>query len=150
MVQQFLTAVFSIIIIAIEAVTLVKYRSTQNVKGAWPTSPLLTPTYVMAVLSCTADIIVFSVNCCYGQVKNTMMDIVQKIRGSMGFLQVIATAAGAGYFKWANTSSGNSDLWGWSCSDAADAMQSVNSSGTLCSSNVRFTSHISLYRLADY
>jgi hypothetical protein len=139
MVQQFLTAVFSIIIIAVEALTLVKYRSTQNVKGAWPTNPLLTPTYVllaMAVLSCTADIITFSMNCSYGQVKNTMMNIVEKIRSSMGLLQAIATAAGAGYFKWAETSSGNADLWGWSCSPGADAMQSVNSSGTLCSTNV--------------
>ena len=139
MTQQLLTAIFSIIVIAVEALTLVKYHSTQNVPGAWPTNPLLTPTYVllaMAVLSCTADIISFSVNCCYGQVKNTAMNIVEKIRSSMGFLQAVASAIGAGYFKAAQTWSGTADLWGWSCSDAADAMQSVNSSGTLCNSNV--------------
>jgi hypothetical protein len=86
--QQFLTAVLSIIVIAVEALTLVKYRSTENVAGAWPTNQLLSPTYIllaMAVLSCTADIITFSVNCCYGQVKNKMMDVVAKIRSSMGF-----------------------------------------------------------------
>jgi len=152
-VQQFLTAVFSIIIIAVEALTLVKYRSTQNVAGAWPLNPLLTPTYVllaMAVLSCTADIITLGVNCCYGQVKNTMMNVVEKIRSSMGFLQAIANAAGAGYFKWAQASSGNSDLWGWTCSSGSGAMASITDAGTLCNSNVCCAATITLYGLANY
>ncbi len=140
-VQQFLTAVLSIIIIAVEVLNLVKYHNTQNVTGAWPTNPLLTPTYVllaMAVLSCTADIITFSVNCCYGQVKNTAMNMVERIRSSMGFLQAVATAIGAGYFRAARDWSGNVDLWGWSCSTGADMMQQINFSGMICNSNVTF------------
>jgi hypothetical protein len=149
--QQFLTAVLSIIVIAVEALTLVKYRSTENVAGAWPTNPLLTPTYVllaMAVLSCTADVITFSVNCCYGQVKNKMMDVVAKIRTSMGFLQAIANAAGAGYFRWAYTSSGTSDLWSWSCNGTPTTTQDVTNYGTLCNSNVGLTFY-SYYPLAN-
>ena len=143
MIQQFLTAALSIIVIAVEALTLVKYRSTQNVAGAWPVNPLLTPTYVllaMAVLSCTADIITFGVNCCYGQVKNTMMDVVQKIRSVMGFLQAIANAAGAGYFRSAYNNSGASDLWSWSCNGVPASTSPVNYN-TVCNSNVCLKFH---------
>lgn len=139
--QQLLTALLSIIVIAVEVITLVEYRSTETVAGAWPTNPFLTPTYIllaMAVLSCTADVITFSVNCCYGQVKNKMLDVVAKIRSSMGFLQAIANAAGAGYFKWANNTSGNSDLWGWSC-NGTPTSQDITNYSTLCGANVRLT-----------
>jgi hypothetical protein len=138
-VQQSLTAIFSIVIIAIMALTLAKYNSTKNVPGAWPANPLLSPTIVllvMACLTCVADITIVFAHFFRGNVVNSMMKLVAKIRAVMGFLQAMATAAGAGYFKIANNNSNGNDLWGWSCSDAADAMQNVNSSGQLCQNNV--------------
>jgi hypothetical protein len=135
-IQQSLTAIFSTVIIAL---TLVKFNSTKNVAGAWPANPLLSPTIVllaMACLTCVADIITVFVHCCHGKVVDSMARAVAKIRAVMGFLQAIATAAGTGYFKIANNNSNGNDLWGWSCSYAADAMQNVNSSGQLCQNNV--------------
>jgi hypothetical protein len=137
-IQQSLTAIFSIVIIAIMALTLVKFNSTKNVAGAWPANPLLSPTIVllaMACLTCVADIITVFVHCSHGKVVDSMVRVVAKIRVVMGFLQAIATAAGTGFFKIANNNSNGNDLWGWSCSDAADAMQNVNSAGQLCQSN---------------
>ena len=138
-IQQSLTAIFSIVIIAVMALTLAKYNSTKNIQGAWPTNPLLTPTIVlliMACLTCIADIITILVHLCSVRVVERMMRAVAKIRAVMGFLQAIATAAGTGYFRISFNSSGNNDLWGWSCSDAADAMASVNSSNAVCQNNV--------------
>jgi hypothetical protein len=138
-IQQTLTAICSIVIIVIMALTLAKYNSTKNVEGAWPTNPLLTPTIVllaMASLTCLADIITVCVHACHGKVVDSMMAGVAKIRAVMGFLQAIATAAGTGYFKVSFNNSNGNDLWGWTCSPAADAMQDVNSSGAVCSNNV--------------
>jgi hypothetical protein len=138
-IQQSLIAIFSIVIIVVMALTLAKYNSTKNIEGAWPANPKLTPTIiilVMACLTCTADIITVLVHLCHTRVVERMMRLVAKIRAVMGFLQAIASAAGTGYFKISFNSSGANDLWGWSCSDAADAMASVNSANTVCQNNV--------------
>ena len=138
-IQQSLTAIFSIVIIAVMALTLAKYNSTKNIKGAWPDNPKLTPTIlllVMACLTCTADIITILVHLCQTRVVERMMRFVAKIRAVMGFLQAIASAAGTGYFRSNFINGGAKDLWGWSCSPGADAMASVNSSNMVCQNNV--------------
>jgi hypothetical protein len=139
-IQQSLTAIFSIVIIVIMALTLATYNSTSSVEGAWPTNPLLAPTIVLLAMACLtliADFITILVHCCGVKVARSMMRAVAKIRVLVGFLQAIASAAGTGYFKVSNNNSNGNDLWGFSCSPAADAMASVNSSGTLCQNNVR-------------
>lgn len=138
-IQQSLTAIFSIVIIAIMAFTLAKYNSTNNIEGAWPANPKLAPTIIllaMACLTCIADIITILVHLCNVRVVDRMMRLVAKIRAVMGFLQAIASAAGTGYFRMSFNNSGGNDLWGWTCSDAADAMASVNSSNAVCQNNV--------------
>jgi hypothetical protein len=125
------------------ALTLGVYNSSKNVPGAWPSNPLLAPTIVylvMAILTCVSDIITVFAHCFHGKFIDSMTRLVAKIQVVMGFLQAIATAAGTGYFQIATDSSNGNDLWGWSCSNAADAMQNVNSSSQLCQNNVRVVS----------
>jgi hypothetical protein len=129
----------SVVIIFIMILTLVEFNNSKDVEGAWPKEPLLTPTNVMlavSVVSLFADAISLGFQCFGGHVAVTAKTYAGYVKNVMKGIQLVVTAAGSGIFKSANVSSGKKDLWGWSCSDAADAMSTVNNSGTLCSTNV--------------
>jgi hypothetical protein len=138
-IQYILNSVLAIVIIAVMALTLVKYNSTKSVKGAWPDNAILSPTFLMlivSVLNVLMDAINLLVQCCGTRAIRTVGSIVTKVRNFTGFLSAIMPAIAAGFAAFAKNSTNGGDLWGWSCSDAADAMQSVNSSGTICMTNV--------------
>jgi hypothetical protein len=137
--QHTLTAMFSLVIIAVMALTLQKHQTTQMVAGAWPQDAYLTPTLVMlamAIITCTADIVMVIVQCLTGDRAERAKLLASRIRTVGGILQALSSAAGAGFLKYAENNSNGNDLWSWTCSNAADQMASVNASGTLCASNV--------------
>jgi hypothetical protein len=137
-IQQALTATFSIVIIVVMALTLVIYFNSQNSPGAWPSNPILAPTIVllsMATLSCVADLITLLMHAFNGKWVTKMTKTVARIRAIVGFLQALATAAGAGYFQ--SSKSSGSDLWGASCNGpATNNTEDLNNANTVCNSNV--------------
>ena len=146
-IQYILNSILAITIIAIMVLTLVKYNSTKSVKGAWPANAILSPTFLMlvvSVLNVFMDAINLLVQCCGARAIRAMGAIVTKVRNFTGFLSAVMPAIAAGFAAFAKNSTNGSDLWGWSCSDAADAMQSVNSSGTICMTNVSKSFSLSL------
>jgi len=136
--QHFVTALTSLAILVVMINTLVGFRSTQNVKGAWPSEPILSPTFFMlsmAAVTFIADVLTFGARCGGASCAKKVSTIVARIRSTTSVMQILVSGAGAGIFKYANVVGNNKDLWGWSCSNAADAMQSVNHSGMLCKTN---------------
>jgi hypothetical protein len=138
-IQYALNATLAIIIVSVMVLTLIKYNSTKNIQGAWPANAILSPTLLMLVVSCV-NVIIDSVNllvqCCGVKAIKAMAAVVTKVRNAMGIITTLAPAVAAGFSAFAKNTTNGSDLWGYSCSDAADQMQAVNSSGTICMSNV--------------
>jgi hypothetical protein len=122
------------------ALTLAKFNATKNVPGAWPQNPVTSPTFLMMIVSivnCFVDSINLLVQCCGAAAISVMAGIVFKVRNVTGVLMALAPAVAAGFTGISTTTSNNSDLWSWSCSNGADQMANVNSSGTICMTNVK-------------
>lgn len=62
--------------------------------------------------------------------------MVSKMRYALLIFQAVGSATGAGVFKGTEAAGSGQDLFSWTCSDAADAMATVNSSDLICSSSV--------------
>src|SRR2546421_8313789 len=125
------------------ALTLAKFNATKNVPGAWPTNPATGPTLLMMIVStvnCLVDSINLLVQCCGAAAIGVMASVVFKVRNVTGVVMALGPAVAAGFAGISTTNSNNSDLWSWSCSSGADQMQSVNSSGRICMTNVKSTS----------
>lgn len=119
--------------------TLVKFFSTSNIAGAWPTNPKLYPTYLLLITSLitlTIDIFSLGERYCTSASAKKADTMISKMRYALLVFQAIGSATGAGVFKGTEAAGSAQDLYGWSCSDAADQMSSVNSSDLICSSNV--------------
>jgi hypothetical protein len=120
--------------------TLAKFNATKKVPGAWPQNPVTSPTLLMMIVSivnCLVDSANLLVQCCGAAAIGVMAGIVSKVRKVTGVVMVLAPAAAVGFSGISTTTSNNSDLWSWSCSSGADKMAQVNSSGTICMTNVK-------------
>jgi hypothetical protein len=138
-VQQILTTIFSLSIIAVMVLTIQKYNSSKSVSGAWPKNPFLTPTFVMlamATLTCIMDLTLLTLKCCSEERAAKANKFADNLKIAIVVIQALGTIASSGFFKWASLATGNRDLWSWSCTDAADKFASVNFSGALCLGNV--------------
>jgi hypothetical protein len=122
------------------ALTLAKFNATKHVPGAWPQNPVTSPTLLMLIVSivnCFVDSANLLVQCCGAAAIGVMAGIVLKLRNVTGVVMALAPAVAAGFSGISTTSSNNNDLWSWSCSSGADQMADVNSSGTICMTNVK-------------
>jgi hypothetical protein len=138
-IQYFLNATLAITIITIMALTLAKFNATKKIPGAWPQNPVTSPTLLMMIVSivnCLVDSANLLVQCCGTAALGVMAGIVSKVLKVTGVVMALAPAAAVGFSGISSTSSNNSDLWSWSCSSGADKMANVNSSGTICMTNV--------------
>lgn len=116
-------------------ITLVTFNKNSHVDGAFPKSPLLSPTIVMLSIAClnvTADVVTLGVHFCHGKTAAMAERMVQRIRTVLSIIQAIGGATSAGYFKSAQSLSNGADIWGFCCSDAATA----NFADMICQSNV--------------
>jgi hypothetical protein len=142
-IQYMLNAILAIAIIALMILTIVKYNSTKNVVGAWPASPVLSPTILMIVVSCI-NVIVDSANllvqCCGAKIIRKMAYIATKAHTITSAITALLPAVAAGYSAIAQTTSNGADLWSFSCSPPAAQMVAVNSSDTICAANVSLPS----------
>jgi hypothetical protein len=99
-----LTAIFSVVIIAVMTLTLQKHQSTQNVNNAWPENAYLTPTLVMlamAMITGIADIVMVIVDCLNGNAAKRAKLLASRIRTAGSVLQTISSAGGAGFLMYA-------------------------------------------------
>jgi len=129
--------------------TLVKYFSTSQVAGAWPTDPKLYPTYLLLITSLATLVIdVFSLGerYCGNALKKSAENMISKMRYALLVFQAIGAATGAGVFKGTQAAGSAQDLYGWTCSDAADQMASINSSDLICNSSVSHFAALCYYR----
>jgi hypothetical protein len=138
-IQYTLNVILAIVIIALMALTLIKYNSSKNVKGAWPANPVLSPTFLMLVVSCVnvlVDVANLLVQCCGAKAIKRVADVVMKVRTTTGTITAVAPAVAAGFSAFAQNTTNGADLWGFSCSSAADQMAAVNSADMVCMANV--------------
>lgn len=115
--------------------TIIQYRNSESVAGAWPKQALLTPTFVMlamSVISLVADAVTLGMQCFGGVVASTATTYAGYVKRAMTVVQLIVNAAGAGYFKDAKDTSGGNDLWGWSCSGLLPRVHIFSVKGFRC------------------
>jgi hypothetical protein len=127
--------------------TLVKFFSTSHIAGAWPTNPKLYPTYLLLITSLitlTIDIFSLGERYCRRASAKKVDTMISKMRYALLIFQAIGSATGASVFKGTQAAGSGQDLFGWTCSDAADQMANVNSSDLICNSNVSLSSFITL------
>lgn len=124
--------------------TLVKFFSTSHIAGAWPTNPKLYPTYILLIvslMSLSIDLLHLGARYC-GSASARKADLMaSKLRHTIMVIQAIASATGAGIFKGTRDAGSGQDLFGWTCSGAADQFAAVNSSDLICQSNVSPSLH---------
>jgi len=138
---RFVSLLLSGFIIASLAHALAQFYLTQGHKisgGAspWPKHPTLWSTYMLLAIAAITFIMNFIVICTYICGVNAA-NKASSITGYIGYallaVRIVAWGVAAGLFQKANT--GN-DLWGYSCSDQADAIQAQVQSyinfNTLC------------------
>ncbi|KIM98644.1 hypothetical protein OIDMADRAFT_31418 [Oidiodendron maius Zn] len=138
-IQYILNAILAVVIIVIMALTLAQYNSTKNAPGAWPPNPVLSPTFIMLIISCVnvlMDAINLLVQCCGVRVLRTVATIVTKVRTVTGVVAAIMPAVAVGIFKFANVNTNNTDLWGASCNNGNATSEHVaNVQSTICNTN---------------
>ena len=119
--------------------TLVKFFSTSHIVGAWPADPILYPTYsllLVSLISLCVDLLHLGARYCGTASARKADFIASKGHYIISVIQVIATATSTGIFNATKTAGSAKDLFGWSCSSAADQFADVNSSDLVCSTNV--------------
>jgi hypothetical protein len=127
--------------------TLVKFFSTSHIAGAWPTDPKLYPTYILLIVSLMSlciDLLHLGARYCGTASARKADFMASKIRYTVLVIQAIASATGTGVFNGTKAAGSAQDLFGWTCSPAADQFANVNSSDLVCNSNVS-PLHYTLY-----
>ena len=144
-VSKVITVLFSTIMFAIMLFMVIKYQTTKGeLRGgrtAWPKQPKLWPTFMLLVgagftllLSC---ITLLSYCCAFNKARRSWKITVVKYVIHIGAWLIISTL-----YRYEKSTHGvNNDLWGWSCSTKAAALQSefngVVNFSSLCSVQVR-------------
>jgi len=119
--------------------TLVKFFSTSHIAGAWPTAPKLYPTYILLIVSLISlciDLLHLGASYCGSASARKADRMVSKLRYAIMVIQAVASATGTGVFNGTKSAGTGQDLFGWTCSSAADNFSAVNSSDLVCNSNV--------------
>lgn len=121
------------------ALTLTLFNSNKHIPGAFPESPVLSPTFIMLIVSCInvlMDAANLLVQCCGFRVVHTVGTIVTKVRNVTGVISAILPAIAAGFFKFAFDNTSGSDLWGGSCNNNATLTPPArNANDTICNTN---------------
>lgn len=142
-VHHALSSIVSIIIAVLQSMTYAKYQETKNVPGAWPQKPTLLPTVLLLGVAVMA--LAFDIACLIAYLMpgrriakkafRLAMNLHYFITGAKGLSFTIAASVCRTGFSVAE----NKDLWGWSCSQAGEKMQSVNNASFNCTGNVSET-----------
>lgn len=127
-VTKVITVLFSTIMFAIMVFMVVKYQSTKDeVRGgrtAWPKQPKLWPTFMLLVgagFTLLLSLITLLSYCCaFKKARRSWKLTVMKYVIHIGAWLVISAL-----YRYEKSTNGvNNDLWGWSCSTEATAIQS--------------------------
>jgi hypothetical protein len=140
--QTALTSLLSIAIAALQGKAYVRYLQTKDTPGAWPKHPNLLPTIllmVIAVLAGTLDLSVLMANIFRSHAK-TFFGIATKSFNILtcvkGVSYALVSVVCRGSFNYGKSSGQKNDLWGWTCSAAADKFDSVTQAGANCTGQV--------------
>ena len=144
-ITKVITVIFSAIMFAIMLFMVIEYQTTKNeVHGgrtAWPKQPKLWPTFMLLVGAgftlFSSFITLLSYCCTFNKARRSWKLTVVKYVIHIGSWLIISTL-----YRYEKSTHGvNNDLWGWSCSTEAAALQSefdgVVNFSSLCSVQVR-------------
>ena len=144
-VTKIITILFSAVMFAIMIFTVVKYQTTKDEdrggRTAWPKDPKLWPTFMLlagAGITLLLSLITLLSYCCaFDKARRSWKLTVVKYAIHIGAWLVISAL-----YRYEKSTHGvDDDLWGWSCSDKAAALQSqfhgVVTFSSLCSVQVR-------------
>ena len=145
-VTKVITVLFSTVMFAIMVFMVIKYQTTlDEVRGgrtAWPKHPKLWPTFMLLVgagFTLLLSLITLLSYCCaFNKARRSWKLTVMKYVIHIGAWLVISTL-----YRYEKSTNGvNNDLWGWSCSTEATAIQSefngVVNFSSLCSIQVSY------------
>lgn len=143
-ITKVITVLFSTIMFAIMIFVVIKYQSTKDDfrggRTAWPKSPKLWPTFMLLVGAgltlLLSFITILSYCCAFNKARRSWKLTMVKYVIHIGAWLVISAL-----YRYEKSLNGvNSDLWGWSCSTEATALQSefngVVNFSSLCSVQV--------------
>lgn len=152
-VSRILSLILNALIAGIEAFSLVKFFLTRNHllsngQSPYPTPTVLWPTFMLLSIALTTflvNLITLVSYICSSKAANRASTMASVVTYVLLGVRVVVWASAAGLFKMAET--GN-DLWGYSCSDAADKIadevQSFVDFGQLCTVQVCLPLYFSL------
>jgi len=139
--SRFISLILSAFMTGVLSFALSKYYLTRHHilpdnSHPWVTPITLWPTFMLLAISIVTVMLNFLTICTYVcgvNAANKMGSVTSFIGYVMLAIHVVVWAVAVGLFKMANT---GSDLWGYTCSDRADAIQAKFSSfmnfGQLC------------------
>ncbi|KAI9749649.1 MAG: hypothetical protein M4579_006798 [Chaenotheca gracillima] len=125
-------AILSTAVLASLAVVLAKYLSTKNTvrdgRTAWAADTKLWPTvelFAIAAISLFFNLIILMSYCCGVKSANKAATVSSVVAVLIMAGEVIVWAVASSLYRYGKDTNGKSnDLWGWSCSDQADSIQS--------------------------
>jgi hypothetical protein len=142
LVQSTLTSFLSIAIAVLQGKAYLAYQRTKDTPGAWPTHPNLMPTTLLLVVGILAGAFDLSLLLAYllPSRAKTLLGVATKshnlltcVKGVSYLLVSVVCRSG---FDYGNASGQNNDLWGWTCSSAADQFADVTQAGANCDGQV--------------
>jgi len=152
---KIITILFSSIMFAIMVYTAIKFQTTKGkVRGGrnpWPHDPKVWPTYMLLAgsgFTLLLSVATLFTYCCFDKARRSWKFTVVKY-----VVHICVWITISAIYRYEKSTGGNdNDLWGWSCSDKADAIQpdfqGVVGFGPLCTMQVS-SSGYSLQQTAE-
>jgi len=144
LVQNALTALVSIAIAVLQARALVSYQQTKDVPGAWPTHANLMPTILLMVVAILAGVLDLCLSLAYLfpayatiflNLATKAQNVVTCAKAVSYLITAIVCRSG---FDYGQASGQKNDLWGWTCTSAAQEFDPVTGASANCVGQVRF------------
>lgn len=138
LVQNTLTSLVSIAIAVLQAKALVSYQQTKNTPGAWPTYPNLMPTIMLMVVAILTGLLDLCLSLAYLfpshaavflKIATKAQNVATCAKGLSYLLTAVVCRSG---FDYGKSSGQNNDLWGWTCSSAAEKFDDLTQARANC------------------
>ncbi|KAK5651784.1 hypothetical protein OQA88_11651 [Cercophora sp. LCS_1] len=133
-IQSILSAILSIAIAAFQGRVYWTYQSTKGMPGAWPPVPDLAPTILLFSVAIAALVFDGCMIVAYLRPTSRFARWAIRIGGAAHY--VVATGKTVSYgisaaisktsYNWGNASGQNADLWGYTCTDSAAAIEPIH------------------------
>lgn len=143
-IQSTFGAALSVAIAGFQGRVFALFQSSKSVTGAWPDNPNLMPTLLLLAVASLALIFDLSMLLAYLKPNHRMARVAFTVATASHYIitsaKTVSYAIGAivarTSYNYGNSSGQTADLWSWSCTDQAAAMQNVNQAPSNCDTQV--------------